>query len=128
MGLLDSFFGPSQAELDQMEKTTLGLVSVTEEEARRGIISPEEAARRISQIKLDGDTTQRLKDPNLSPSLAFDQSMSQSTQAFRTGLGNLVSDTTRFTFSMVPWQIWVIIGIVAVLYTLPLALSLRKSA
>ena len=113
------------SEVQRAQKTTNGLIAVTQEEARRGIITPEESQSRINQITLDGDYRERYKNPDLSPSDQFALGWNEGVQNVRKTATDTISAATGTALGIIPWQIWAAAGIAIVIYLAPLFFARR---
>lgn len=123
-GLFDWLF-TSQSEIDRANDTTNGLIAVTREEAKRGIITPDEMQSRINQITLDGDYKARYTNPDLSPSDQFELGWNEGVSNVRKTAADTISAATGTALGIIPWQIWAIIGIALVVYLAPLFFARR---
>lgn len=113
------------AEVKRAEDTTNGLIAVTREEAKRGIISPDEMQSRINQITIDGDYRARYTNPDLSPSDQFELGWNEGVSNVRKTATDTISAATGTALGIIPWQIWAIVGIALVVYLAPLFFARR---
>lgn len=111
-----------EAAIEGDRAATQGLVASAQDLYLRGVITQAEMQKRVNQITLDGNYTERFKDPNLSPSLGFAEGLQEGVNDIKGALNS----ATGFTLAAIPWQIWAVLGVAGALYLLPLLLSLRR--
>ena len=123
-GILDWLYTDS-SEVKRAEDTTNGLIAVTQEEAKRGIITPDEMQSRINQITLDGDYRYRYTNPDLNPSDQFQLGWNEGVSNVRKTATDTISAATGTALGIIPWQIWAVAGIAIVIYLAPLFFARR---
>lgn len=109
-----------QETINTSERLTTELVHITEERARRGLLSQQETDKRIAAIQLSGDYRAQFEIPELSPYWNFKAGLEEGKNNIRETMENSISTGTKFSAGLIPWQVWAIAAVAAALYLLPL--------
>lgn len=108
MGFFSAIFAPGeQSRGDELDRR-LAAENVRDLESGRY----DRAIYEQAQANLDGGRI----DVDAQVGTAFDEGLKEGADTIRTRVGGVINSATGLTFRLIPWQVWVIAGIVAFFY------------
>ena len=99
-------------------------VDMVDAEYARGLISEEERLNRINRIVGGANDQLENRIPELEPAYGFGQGWNEGVENIKRTTGEVIDQTARTAFGIIPWQAWLIAGLVAIILIFP---YLKKS-
>lgn len=114
MTFLQWLFTPS-SEIQRTKDLTDQAVAWEQHRADLGLESEEEKQARINRILISGDEQLNYKIPALDPQAGFEQGLQEGASNIKGAVGASINGIS----AMIPWQVWAILGVIAVFLVLP---------
>lgn len=70
-------------------------------------------------VNSDGEHGRLYEQPGTNPSAGFAEGLGDGARNIRTTVSDAINGTVGFTFKLVPWQLWAVLGIYLAFITLP---------
>lgn len=105
-------------KLDQLNRSQWEAGKITEQDYR------ERLARLTNNAFPDfvtdtGERGRLFEQPGTNPSAGFMEGLGDGARNIRTTVSDAINGTVGFTFKLVPWQLWAVLGIYLAFITLP---------
>lgn len=126
MSIVNWFWGPSAAEQEQARMDTAALIALTEQSAARGVISGDEAQKRINLITGSYEDQFSGKIPALNPDIQFNLGLSEGWENVKSVPQAILNETGKTIWQVVPWWVWAAGGLALFIYIYPLLLAVAS--
>lgn len=112
VSFMDRIFGVDKAHMEATERAEQRLQQLNTDQARRGIMTPAQAAWQNERIA-GVSTNVILKDPKTSVAGGFQEGLAEGAANIRNTVGGGINALVRTGVGVIPWQVWVIGLVVA---------------